>query len=73
MRCACCNRVLNRSQGYRIMEDGTKVEEDFCNVCRREVAITMSNGVTAEFVQFEGILDQQMCYGVITPQRNPSY
>lgn len=73
MRCTCCNRVLNRSQGYRVMEDGTKVEEDFCTSCRHEVSLIMTSGTPAEFVQFDGIIEQQLRYGSVTPQRNPSY
>ena len=73
MRCICCDRILRHTTGSRILPDGTKVVEDFCNVCRNEVNKIMYTDYETKFTQFEGILDQQLCYGSVTPQRNPSY
>ena len=36
-RCVCCNAVLLRTTGKRKLEDGSFIEETFCNVCRNEV------------------------------------
>lgn len=72
-RCVCCNRILVRTTGKRKLEDGSLIEETFCTVCRNEVNRIMYDDSVSSFKQFEGILDQQLCYGAITPQRNPSY
>ena len=72
-RCTCCNRILLRPTGTRTLSDGSKIEETFCTVCRNEVNRIMYDDSVSSFKQFEGILDQQLCYGTITPQRNPSY
>lgn len=72
-RCVCCNRVMTRTAGSRVLPDGSKIEETFCTVCRNEVNRIMYDDSVSSFKQFEGILDQQLCYGAITPQRNPSY
>lgn len=64
---------MKHTTGSRVLPDGTKVIEDFCNVCRNEINKIMYTDYNTEFTQFEGILDQQLCYGAITPQRNPSY
>ena len=40
-RCVCCNRLLLRPTGYRVLPDGEKIEETFCNICRREVNLIL--------------------------------
>ena len=73
-RCSCCNRVLTRITGKRKLEDGTLVEETFCNVRRNEVnKMLLGLDANARTCQFEGIVEQQMFYGAMTPQKNPSY
>lgn len=72
-RCSCCNRIITRSLGYRVLPDGTKVEEDFCTVCRNEVNALIYGSKNVGFTQFEGLLDQQMQYGSVTPQRVAVY
>lgn len=72
-RCTCCNRVLTRSSGNRTLPDGTKVEETFCTVCRNEVNLSLHSSYGEKSKQFDGILDMQIRYGSVTPQRNPKY
>ena len=73
-RCQCCNRVVTRVTGMRTLPTGEKVEETFCNVCRNEVnKMWLGLDDNARTCQFEGIVEQQMFYGAMTPQKNPSY
>ena len=76
-RCQCCNRILMRTTGTRTLSDGTKIEETFCNVCRHEVDKILRdsyyNSVDNKNTKFEGIVEQQMFYGCVTPQKNPIY
>ena len=76
-RCTCCDRILLRTTGTRTLSDGTKIEETFCNVCRNEVDKILRdsyyNSVDNNNTKFEGIVEQQMFYGCVTPQKNPIY
>ena len=77
-RCQCCDRVLMRTTGKRKLEDATIVEETFCNVCRNEVNQILrdsyySSADDNKNTKFEGIVEQQMFYGCVTPQKNPVY
>ena len=76
-RCQCCNRILSRPTGTRTLSDGTKIEETFCNVCRHEVNQILRdnyyNSADNKNTKFEGIVEQQMFYGCVTPQKNPVY
>lgn len=77
-RCQCCNRILLRPTGTRTLSDGMKVEETFCNVCRNEVNQILRDGYynsvdNNKNAKFEGIVEQQMFYGCVTPQKNPIY
>lgn len=71
-RCVCCNRVLVRTTGSRVLPDGTKIEETFCNICRNEVNKILNEDYSTN-AKFEGIVEQQMIYGCVTPQKNPIY
>ena len=77
MRCICCNTMLLRTTGMRTLPDGTKIEETFCNVCRHEVDKILRDSyyksVDDNNTKFEGIVEQQMFYGCVTPQKNPVY
>lgn len=77
MRCVCCNTMLLRTTGMRTLPDGSKIEETFCNVCRHEVNQILCdsyyNSVDNNNTKFEGIVEQQMFYGCVTPQKNPIY
>ena len=72
-RCVCCDRMLIRTTGSRVLSSGEKVEETFCNVCRNEVNKILYSDNSFKFTQFEGILDQELRYGAVTPTRNPNY
>ena len=72
-RCQCCNRVLLRTTGKRKLADGSIVEETFCNVCRNEVNQILRDDSYNKNAKFEGIVEQQMFYGCVTPQKNPVY
>ena len=72
-RCECCDRLLLRTTGTRTLADGSKVEETFCNICRDEVRKILRDDYFVKDTKFEGIVEQQMFYGVITPQKNPVY
>ena len=72
-RCVCCNVVLRRTTGMRTLSDGSKIEETFCNVCRDEVNKSLRDLDYNKDVKFEGIVEQQMFYGCVTPQKNPVY
>lgn len=79
MRCECCNRILHRVTGTRKLPDGSAVEETFCNTCRNEVnkilhdaTFTTNANYSIEY-QFEGIVDQLMIYGSVTPPKNSVY
>ena len=77
-RCTCCDRILLRPTGTRTLSDGTKIEETFCNVCRHEVDKILSDSYYSSAddnknTKFEGIVEQQMFYGCVTPQKNPIY
>ena len=77
MRCVCCNVALLRTTGMRTLPDGSKTEETFCNVCRHEVDKILRdsyyNSTDNKNTKFEGIVEQQMFYGCVTPQKNPNY
>ena len=77
MRCVCCNVALLRTTGMRTLPDGSKTEETFCNTCRHEVDKILRdsyyNSVDNNNTKFEGIVEQQMFYGGVTPQKNPVY
>ena len=80
MRCVCCNTMLLRTTGMRTLPDGNKIEETFCNVCRHEVdkilrddSYYSSADNNNKNTKFEGIVEQQMFYGCVTPQKNPVY
>ena len=80
MRCVCCNTMLLRTTGMRTLPDGNKIEETFCNVCRHEVdkilrddSYYSSADNNNKNTKFEGIVEQQMFYGCVTPQKNPIY
>lgn len=72
-RCQCCNRILTRPTGSRVLASGEKVEETFCNVCRNEVDKILRDDSYNKNTKFEGIVEQQMFYGCVTPQKNPVY
>ena len=77
-RCVCCNRILVRPTGGRTLPSGEKVEETFCNVCRHEVDKILRDSYynsvdNNKNAKFEGIVEQQMFYGCVTPQKNPVY
>ena len=72
-RCQCCDRMLLRTTGTRTLADGSKVEETFCNICRDEVRKILRDDYFIKDAKFEGIVEQQMFYGVVTPQKNPVY
>ena len=75
-RCTCCDRILLRTTGTRTLSDGTKIEETFCNVCRHEVDKILRDSYYSSVdnnTKFEGIVEQQMFYGCVTPQKNPVY
>ena len=72
-RCVCCNRLLLRPTGYRVLPDGEKIEETFCNICRNEVNQILYDSEYVSNAKFEGIVEQQMFYGCVTPQKNPVY
>ena len=72
-RCTCCNTILLRTTGKRKLEDGSFVEETFCNVCRNEVNQILRDDGYNKNTKFEGIVEQQMFYGCVTPQKNPVY
>ena len=63
----------------RTLPDGSKIEETFCNVCRNEVDKILRDSYyssadnTNKNTKFEGIVEQQMFYGCVTPQKNPVY
>ena len=74
-RCICCDRVLLRTTGKRKLEDGSIIEETFCSICRNEVnkiLYTQNTSDNSE-VKFKDIVEQQMMYGCVTPQKNPIY
>ena len=73
MRCICCNTMLLRTTGMRTLPDGNKIEETFCNVCRHEVDKILRDEYYNKNTKFEGIVEQQMFYGCVTPQKNPVY
>ena len=76
MRCVCCNVALLRTTGMRTLPDGSKTEETFCNVCRNEVDKILRDSYYNSVdnnTKFEGIVEQQMFYGCVTPQKNPVY
>ena len=73
MRCICCNTMLLRTTGKRKLEDGSFVEETFCNTCRHEVDKILRDTEYNKNTKFEGIVEQQMFYGCVTPQKNPVY
>ena len=72
-RCECCDRMLLRTTGTRTLADGSKVEETFCNICRDEVRKILRDDYFVKDTKFEGIVEQQMFYGCVTPQKNPVY
>ena len=72
-RCTCCNTTLLRTTGKRKLEDGTTIEETFCNTCRHEVDKILRDDYYNKNTKFEGIVEQQMFYGCVTPQKNPIY
>ena len=72
-RCTCCNTILLRTTGKRKLEDGSVIEETFCNTCRYEVDKILRDDYYNKNAKFEGIVEQQMFYGVVTPQKNPVY
>ena len=72
-RCECCDRLLLRTTGTRTLADGSKVEETFCNICRDEVRKILRDDYFVKDTKFEGIVEQQMFYGLVTPQKNPVY
>lgn len=72
-RCECCDRMLLRTTGTRVLASGEKVEETFCNICRDEVRKILRDDYFVKDTKFEGIVEQQMFYGVVTPQKNPIY
>ena len=72
-RCTCCNTILLRTTGKRKLEDGSVIEETFCNTCRYEVDKILRDDSYNKNTKFEGIVEQQMFYGVVTPQKNPIY
>lgn len=75
MRCTCCNRMLTNSTGYRTLPDGTRVEETFCTTCRNEVnkVLYEAEDYDTKSYKFEGIVEQQLLYGAVTPAKNPTY
>ena len=72
-RCVCCNTMLLRTTGKRKLEDGSFVEETFCNTCRHEVDKILRDTEYNKNTKFDGIVEQQMFYGCVTPQKNPVY
>jgi hypothetical protein len=70
--------MLLRTTGMRTLPDGSKTEETFCNVCRHEVNQILRDSYynsvdNSKNTKFEGIVEQQMFYGCVTPQKNPVY
>jgi hypothetical protein len=65
--------MLLRTTGKRKLEDGTFVEETFCNTCRHEVNQILRDTEYNKNTKFDGIIEQQMFYGCVTPQKNPIY
>lgn len=75
MRCECCNKILNRTNGKRLLPDGTKVEETFCNECRQIVNLAVKDieDYDTKTYRFEGLVEQQLRYGAVTPPRKIQY
>jgi len=65
--------MLLRTTGKRKLEDGSIVEETFCNTCRHEVDKILRDTEYNKNTKFDGIVEQQMFYGCVTPQKNPIY
>jgi len=65
--------MLLRTTGKRKLEDGSIVEETFCNTCRHEVDKILRDTEYNKNTKFDGIVEQQMFYGCVTPQKNPVY
>jgi len=65
--------MLLRTTGKRKLEDGSFVEETFCNTCRHEVDKILRDTEYNKNTKFDGIVEQQMFYGCVTPQKNPVY
>lgn len=65
--------MLLRTTGMRTLPDGNKIEETFCNVCRHEVDKILRDTEYNKNTKFDGIIEQQMFYGCVTPQKNPVY
>ena len=65
--------MLLRTTGKRKLEDGRIIEETFCNTCRYEVDKILRDDYYNKNTKFEGIVEQQMFYGCVTPQKNPVY
>lgn len=72
-RCYCCDRIIYGRLGWITLEDGTKVEESLCVVCRQEVKKAMYEPYVAPDKQFDGIVEQQMMYGVVTQPKKVPY
>ena len=50
------------------------MEETFCNTCRNEVNKVLRDTTTYSVeYQFEGIVDQLMIYGSVTPSKKSLY
>ena len=62
-----------RTTGTRVLASGEKVEETFCNICRNEVNQILYDSEYVSDAKFEGIVEQQILYGCVTPQKNPVY
>ena len=65
--------MLLRTTGKRKLEDGSFVEETFCNTCRHEVDKILRDTEYNKNTKFDGIVEQQMFYGCVTPQKYPVY
>lgn len=73
MRCSCCNAILHRVTGMNT-PDGSKIDETFCNTCRNEVNKVL--GIPPPIllnINLEGIVDQLMIYGCVTPSKKSVY
>ena len=73
MRCVCCDRLLLHTTGMMTLPDGSKTEETFCNICKHEVTKCLLDLEYNKDYKFDGILEQQLLHGCVTPQKNPKY
>lgn len=73
MRCVCCNSIMVGKPGWIELEDGTKIEEDMCTVCRGVIRDLEYSSDHEHVFQYLTEVQSIICPNGVTPSAKINY